>query len=104
MVIQTIVLTMLILLLRHQSYDVPSDDELSDTGLEEENVEEKGPKLPGIGVVGVKKCGTGALLEILRMHPSIVVPPYEGTEIQFWGIPHLMERGIQYYQVTENLH
>ena len=98
---QTIVLTMLILLLRYQSYNVTWDDELSDTRLED--VEEKGPKLPGIGVVGVKKCGTGALLEMLRMHPTIVVPPYEGTEIQFWGIPHLMERGIQYYQVTGNL-
>ena len=40
-------------------------------------------KLPDIGVIGVKKCGTGAMIEVLRMHPNIVAPPYYETEIKF---------------------
>ena len=28
-------------------------------------------RLPGAIVVGVMKCGTGALLEMLRMHPQV---------------------------------
>ena len=27
-------------------------------------------KLPGLLIAGIKKCGTGALLEILKMHPE----------------------------------
>ena len=30
-----------------------------------------GQKLPGVLVVGVMKCGTGATLEMLRMHPKV---------------------------------
>ena len=59
----------------------------------------KAEKLPGIAVVGVKKCGTGALLEILRMHPEVVVPSYEKTEVLFWGQENLLNKGIAYYKV-----
>ena len=59
----------------------------------------KAEKLPGIAVVGVKKCGTGALLEILRMHPEVVVPSYEKTEVSFWGQENLLNKGIAYYKV-----
>ena len=37
-------------------------------------------ELPEVSVVGVKKCGTGALIEVVRMHPCIVAPPYGKTE------------------------
>ena len=57
-------------------------------------------KLPEVAVVGVKKCGTGALIEVLRMHPGIVAPPYDKTEILFWGQQELMERGLDYYKVN----
>ena len=58
-------------------------------------------KLPEVAVVGVKKCGTGALIEVLRMHPGIVAPPYDKTEILFWGQEQLMERGLDYYKVQK---
>ena len=58
-------------------------------------------KLPEIAVVGVKKCGTGALIEVLRMHPDIVAPPYEETEVEFWGKEELVGRGLDYYQVSK---
>ena len=62
-----------------------------------ENVKPKpAKKLPEVAVVGVKKCGTGALIEVLRMHPGIVAPPYDKTEIPVW----LMERGLDYYKVN----
>ena len=57
-------------------------------------------KLPGVIVVGVKKCGTGALIEVLRMHPGIASPPYDKTEILFCGPEYLMERGLDYYKVN----
>ena len=59
-------------------------------------------KLPEIAVVGVKKCGTGALIEVLRMHPDIVAPPYEETEVEFWGKEELVGRGLDYYRVSKS--
>ena len=79
----------------HQTYNV-------DKLMTDKSVNEKaklGKKLPEVAVVGVKKCGTGALIEVLRMHPGIVAPPYD-TEISFWGQQELMERGLDYYKVN----
>ena len=56
-------------------------------------------KLPDIGVIGVKKCGTGAMIEVLRMHPNIVAPPYDQTEITFWFDEHERQKGLEYYKV-----
>ena len=58
-------------------------------------------KLPEVAVVGVKKCGTGALIEVLRMHLGIVAPHYDKTEILFWGQQELMGRGLDYYKVNQ---
>ena len=33
-------------------------------------------KLPSVIVVGVKKCGTGAMIEILMMHPLVAKQIY----------------------------
>ena len=59
-----------------------------------EDKSQKMQKLPEIAVVGVKKCGTGALIEMLRMHPDIVAPPYEETEIKFWGQVDMFMKGM----------
>ena len=56
-------------------------------------------KMPDIGVIGVKKCGTGAMIEVLRMHPNIVAPPYYETEIKFWFDDQEMQKGLEYYKV-----
>ena len=37
-------------------------------------------RLPDVIVAGVKKCGTGALIEILKLHQNIAAPEYEKTE------------------------
>ena len=37
-------------------------------------------RLPDVIVAGVKKCGTGALIEILKLHRNIAAPEYERTE------------------------
>jgi hypothetical protein len=81
----------------HETNNVDDVDKL----MTDKSVNEKaklGKKLPEVAVVGVKKCGTGALIEVLRMHPGIVAPPYDKTEISFWGQEQLMERGLDYYK------
>ncbi|CAL4093272.1 unnamed protein product, partial [Meganyctiphanes norvegica] len=45
-------------------------------------------RLPQVIIIGAKKCGTGALQEILRLHPQIVSPREE---------VHFFERYQQYY-------
>ena len=37
-------------------------------------------RLPDVIVAGVKKCGTGALIEILKLHQNVAAPEYEKTE------------------------
>ncbi|KFM61928.1 Heparan sulfate glucosamine 3-O-sulfotransferase 4, partial [Stegodyphus mimosarum] len=60
------------------------DDDAAETLTElfgkEERVPDKGQRrrLPGAIIIGVKKGGTRALLEMLRLHPEVVAP---GPEI-----------------------
>ena len=61
---------------------------------------DKMKKLPGFLIAGVKKCGTGALLEILKMHPNIAGPSYEKSEVHFWDKDHLYQKGVDYYKVS----
>ena len=96
-VMQLTMVSLLMLLLKDQGKSARHVDK--ETEIINKTKNTRGPKLPSVGVVGVKKCGTGALIEIMRMHPRVVAPPYEQTEVEFWGIPQLMQRGIQYYQV-----
>ena len=58
-------------------------------------------KLPGAVIIGVKKCGTGALIEMLKMHPQVAVPNYFRTEIRFWGFDDLYGLGLGYYKVSK---
>ena len=58
-------------------------------------------KLPGAVIIGVKKCGTGALIEMLKMHPKVAVPNYFETEVKFWGFDDLFKLGLDYYKVDQ---
>ena len=68
-----------------------------DRMLRSNNAQEK--KLPGAVIIGVKKCGTGALMEMLKMHPQVAVPAYVETEVKFWGFDDLFKLGLPYYLV-----
>ena len=65
----------------------------------EDTFDGKRKKLPEIGIIGVKKCGTGAVIEVLRMHPDVVALPYDQTDIRFWHEEDEMEKGLEYYKV-----
>ena len=68
-----------------------------DRFLRSNNAEEK--KLPGAVIIVVKKCGTGELMEMLKMHPHVAVPAYVETEVKFWGFDDLFNLGLPYYLV-----
>ena len=57
-------------------------------------------KLPGVLIAGVKKCGTGALIEILKIHPQMAAPSYGKVEVSFWENSELYKKGIEYYRVS----
>jgi len=57
----------------------------------------KGKRLPDIIILGIMKCGTGTLLEMLRLHPNIVAPGYYKTENTFYAEDQLYEKGEQYF-------
>ena len=65
----------------------------------EDTFDGKRKKLPEIGIIGVKKCGTGAVIEVLRMHPEVVALPYDQRDIRFWHEEEEMEKGLEYYKV-----
>ncbi|XP_054714129.1 heparan sulfate glucosamine 3-O-sulfotransferase 3A1-like [Uloborus diversus] len=62
----------------------------SDRGEDESGVKRR---LPGAIIIGVKKGGTRALLEILRLHPDVVAP---GPEIHFFDRHY--KKGLQWYR------
>ena len=50
-------------------------------------------------VAGVKKCGTGAVIEILKFHQTIAAPAYESSENDLFddeswasGVPYFISR------------
>lgn len=51
--------------------------------------------LPQAIIIGVKKCGTRALLKFLSIHPSIAVSP---REIHFFDSSKHFPLGLQWYQ------
>ena len=53
-------------------------------------------KLPSIAILGVKKCGTIALSNMLKMHPNLETPG--NPEIFFWMMPKLWAKGLDYYK------
>ena len=51
-------------------------------------------RLPDVIIPGVKKCGTGALIEMLKLHPNIVAPDYVSTENDLFDDAH-WAKGIE---------
>ena len=56
-------------------------------------------KLPDVIVVGVKKCGTGAMIEMLKMHPKVAGQEYDFVEVFFFAHDELYDKGLDYYKV-----
>lgn len=53
-------------------------------------------RLPDVIIPGIKKCGTGALIEMLKLHPNIVAPNYGSTENSFFD-DNNWSKGVQYF-------
>ena len=53
-------------------------------------------RLPDVIIAGVKKSGTGALIEMLKLHPGIAAPNYGSTENSFFDDTN-WSRGIEYF-------
>ena len=58
-------------------------------------------RLRGAVIMGIKKCGTGALIEMLNMHPQIDMPNYHKTEVVFWADDDQFVLGLEHYKVTK---
>ncbi|CAL4126981.1 unnamed protein product, partial [Meganyctiphanes norvegica] len=52
-------------------------------------------RLPTVIIIGVAKCGTGALRDILSIHPNIVAPY---REINYFNNNKHYEQGLKYYR------
>ena len=52
-------------------------------------------RLPSCVIVGVRKCGTRALLEYLSKHPGVVTANHE---VAFFTRDHVYARGLDYYR------
>ena len=68
------------------------DSDVSDFDLEEG---ENRKRLPNAIIIGVKKGGTRALLEILKIHPSIRA---SGSEVHFFDRDENYEQGLEWYR------
>jgi amino acid transporter len=51
--------------------------------------------LPQAIIIGVKKCGTRALLKFLSIHPAIAA---SSTEIHFFDSPKNFQLGLDWYR------
>lgn len=52
-------------------------------------------QLPQAIIIGVKKCGTRALLKFLSIHPSIAV---SSREVHFFDSPENFHLGLDWYR------
>ena len=52
-------------------------------------------RLPGCIIIGVKKAGTGAIVQYLKMHPQIVIGDYE---LNFFDYPETFQKGFEFYR------
>ncbi|GFU03331.1 heparan sulfate glucosamine 3-O-sulfotransferase 4 [Trichonephila clavipes] len=69
-------------------FEMPERKDLNKRGLKR--------RLPGAIIIGVKKGGTRALLEMLRLHPDVVAP---GPEIHFFDRHY--EKGLPWYRLSQ---
>ena len=53
-------------------------------------------RLPDVIVAGVKKCGTGAVMELLKFHKNIAAPGYGNTENDFFD-DFNWAKGVSYF-------
>ena len=62
------------------------------------NIKDKATKrLPGVAIVGAKKCGTIALAQMIRMHPKMKGPA--NTETWVWNYPKQFKNELEHYRV-----
>ncbi|XP_029460148.1 heparan sulfate glucosamine 3-O-sulfotransferase 1-like [Rhinatrema bivittatum] len=54
-----------------------------------------GHRLPQTIIIGVRKGGTRALLEMLNLHPDVVVA---GSEIHFFNLDENYQKGLEWYR------
>ena len=57
-------------------------------------------RLPDVLVVGVKKCGTGAIMQQLGIHPQMSCPEYGLEENKYFAQDLFYNRGLQSYIVS----
>ena len=53
-------------------------------------------RLPDVIVAGIKKCGTGAVIEMLKFHKNIAAPDYGKTENNLFD-DNKWARGVPYF-------
>ena len=53
-------------------------------------------RLPDVIVAGIKKCGTGAVIEMLKFHKNIAAPEYGNTENNLFDDSN-WARGVPYF-------
>lgn len=56
-------------------------------------------QLPQAIIIGVKKCGTRALLKFLSAHPSIAA---SSREVHFFDSPHNFPLGLDWYRYVSS--
>ena len=96
-------MTSLFNLLNRRNASLVSQRKLNDAGLPSDNIRhvnkceddviENKRRLPTAIIVGVKKGGTRALLEFLRIHPDVRAP---GPEVHFFDKHYL--KGLEWYR------
>ena len=75
---------------RHPGHRWSSD---SDRQQDMTSSEARTRRLPDVIIIGVKKCGTRALLEFLRVHPDVRAP---GPEVHFFDRHY--DKGLDWYR------
>jgi len=81
---------------RHQSHQWSNN---SDRQQEMTSSEARARRLPDVIIIGVKKCGTRALLEFLRAHPAVKAP---GPEVHFFDRHY--DKGLDWYRYDYNVY
>ena len=56
--------------------------------------------LPQAIIIGVKKCGTRALLKFISTHSAVAA---SSTEIHFFDSPNNFQRGLDWYRYVDTV-
>jgi len=79
--------------LNYKNKSIPTDDKPLPLTHSSSNVQTSTKKLPQAIIIGVKKCGTRALLEFLRIHPDVRAT---GPEPHFFD--RFYDNGLDWYR------